>query len=143
MKSLAKWCAQSLPIVLILSVAYAGDPLPRTGTLTAETVATYRAIAISRFEQMQEVRRLASALRARGYALYAEPTAVLLNADCESQVDFCNPVYLVTQGAVSDVGTHIEVIGATIAPTTFFGSEDHIIPPGKMARLRALLTHAQ
>ncbi len=51
--------------------------------------------------------------------------------------------FLCPQGAVSDVGTHIEAIGATIAPTTFFGSEDQIIPPGKMARLRALLTHAQ
>lgn len=143
MKSPAKRLAQLLPILLILSAGIADDSLPREGMLTADTVATYRAIAISRFEQMEAVRRHASALHARGYRLYAKPTAVLLSADCESQVGFCNPVYLVTQGALSGEGARIEVIGATIAPTTFFGSEDHVIPPARMSRLPALLRYTE
>jgi hypothetical protein len=54
---------------------------------------------------------------------------VLLSADCQAQVAFCNLIYFVMQGAalgerkkVSD----IQVVGAIISPTTVSGINDAI-----------------
>jgi hypothetical protein len=118
------------------------DSEPRAATVTNDTVATYRTIAVSKFENMASVREAIQRLEAQGYVLYAKPTVILLGADCQRQVAVCNPIYLVTQGAgLGQRGQYseIQIIGAMISPTTVFGSGEQFIPPEKMLQLPAFL----
>lgn len=139
MKLLATTFMKRAFLVVAMMLGILLDLGLRAATVTSDTVATYRTIAIARFKELKAVREAIQDLKAQGYVLYAKPTVILLSADCESQVGFCNPIYFVTQGAGLGRKGHyseIQVVGAMVSPTTFFGSEDWMIPPDKWLNSR-------
>lgn len=138
MKPFAKSVVTRLSLVIALLPGILASSELRAAPLASDTVAAYRAIAVSRFEQMKAVREAHEALRARGYVFYTRPTPALLSVNCVSQFEVCKPIYLVTQGAIApgnELSADHGLRGRHLSDDTFsFGRlDDHDRPDAPAA----------